>query len=190
MGGIKEQQFRKDIADTGKRAADAEDDAAKANKETAKINERAVQLQAALELENKKQQARTLTTKQREDIINEVRGKVDKVYIIPSKGMEPILFDAQIASAFHEGGVTILPAPVYDGFPFSGLKIYSKDFPPFPKFFGEPVVMAFMKAGIIPDVSSTPPLPINLPTDAPVILIGEKLPDLGWPLPLPDLPEK
>lgn len=171
------------------RAAAAESDAAKANKETAMINERAAQLQAALELENKKQQGRTLTRQQIKTFADHVRGKVSKVYIVPGRDLESIMFDAQIATMFREANVPIGISGTYDGFPFPGVRVASKTFTDLQSFLSDPIVGAFFAIGIMPN-GGAPPGPVDLPDDGPVVFVGEKPLDLGLPFPLPAIPAK
>jgi hypothetical protein len=143
-------------------------------------------LRAALELENAKQQAQTITPKQRDIIAKTVKGKIDKVCVSFSKGLEPQLFAAQIASAFNEAGLTAYSAPAYDGpLPLSGVMVFSKGMKTLKDALVNPIVGAFIEIGILPGTGDTPPPPLIIPPDAPLILVGEKLPDLGWPLPLP-----
>jgi hypothetical protein len=183
MGNIKEGFFRESIAA-------AEGVAAKANKETAKINERAAQLQAALVLEDKKQQVRGFRPEDRAAFIKTIKGKVDKAYIILlSSGTETLLFKLSIASALAEAGVNVLSLPGYR-VPFSGLQVYFSE----SSLVNSPgllLMAAFAVANTDtrtfgPDIS----VMTNLPTDAPVIIIGDKLPDLGDSLPLPPIPGK
>jgi hypothetical protein len=184
---IAAQQGR--IIELDGKTAVAEADAAKANRETALINERAAQLQAALELENKKQQGRTLTREQIKTFADHVRGKVSKVYIVPRRDLESIMFDAQIATMFREANVPIGTAGTYDGFPFPGVRVASKTFTDLQSFVSDPIVGAFFAIGIRPD-GGAPPGPVELPDDGPVVFVGEKPLDLGLPFPLPAIPAR
>jgi hypothetical protein len=179
-----------DAGKANERAGEAESDAAKANKETAMINERAAQLQGALELENKKQQGRTLTREQIKTFADHVRGKVSKVYIVSRRDLESIMFDAQIATMFREANVPIGIGGTFDGgFPFQGVRVASKTFTDLQSFVSDPIVGAFFAIGIMPD-GGAPQGVVDLPNDGPVIFVGEKPLDLGLPFPLPAIPAK
>jgi hypothetical protein len=185
---IAAQQGR--IIELDGKTAVAEADAAKANKETAMINERAAQLQGALELENKKQQGRTLTREQIKTFADHVRGKVSKVYIVSRRDLESIMFDAQIATMFREANVPIGIGGTFDGgFPFQGVRVASKTFTDLQSFVSDPIVGAFFAIGIMPD-GGAPQGVVDLPNDGPVIFVGEKPLDLGLPFPLPAIPAK
>ena len=81
-------------------------------------------MQAALALEDKKQQIRGFRPEERAAFINMVKGKVVKAYIILlSSGTETLLFKLSIASALAEAGVNVLSLPGYR-VPFSGLQVY------------------------------------------------------------------
>jgi hypothetical protein len=154
------------------------------------INERAAQLRGALELENKKQQGRTLTKEQIKTFADHVPGKVSKVYIVSRRDLESIMFDAQIATMFREANVPIGIGGTFDGgFPFQGVRVASKTFTDLQSFVSDPIVGAFFAIGIMPD-GGAPQGVVDLPNDGPVVFVGEKPLDLGLPFPLPAIPAK
>jgi hypothetical protein len=89
------------------------------------INKQTAQLQTDLEKERKKNLGRTITKEQFE-ALQELKGKVAKIYVQADASPDAQLFAAQITNALMNAGIEVkgfFPAP---GSSMTGIMVYSK----------------------------------------------------------------
>jgi hypothetical protein len=180
MGNVKEAYLKKELADTGERAA-------KANERTAKLELEAVGLHWQLEQEIQKRAPRVLTGAQIATMAAELKGKVPKATFVVQKDLESRAFALQLESLFQDAGAEVSISEMAPGevapVP-AGVMMYKpggataendlKD---------DPVYKALKRANLFGGTAAQPfasvergPLGPLLPADGYVIYVGQKLP--------------
>jgi hypothetical protein len=143
-------------------------------RQAAAATAKATELQVALEEERKKRLGRSLT-KEQFDILQTLRGKVKKVYVTCDRDPEALYFSGQISTALTHAGIEVIARPPKSGHVGTGVLILLGSTWP-GSATKHPLVDAFFRAGLLAGTWQGSP---DFPSDAPIILIGQKMVELG-----------
>jgi hypothetical protein len=117
---------------------------------------------------------RTLTKEQYETLLS-LSGKVEQVNITSSPVFEAVMFAAQIGQALFNAGITVKICNPRFGMVWLELCVVIPK--PIPDFDADPLYAAFKMAGLSVGCGDRSKVPmIDLPSDIPVIMVGEKAP--------------
>ncbi len=149
----------------------SDDRLSEAIRQAANANERA----ANAELELGKLQAQVaprVLGKEQHDALQMVRGHFSKVYITSQQDSEAAMFAFQIRLALRAAGISVEAVDSPLGARWSGIYL---EFPTTVNHVDNPLTQAFVKAGLYGGSGDFghPMLP-DMPTDAPLVMVGEK----------------
>jgi len=140
----------------------------------AKANERAAKADLA-RVELEKQLAPRVLTKEQFEILQTLRGKVSTVCITAMSDFEALRFSSQIADALRAAGIEVQDCNQRIGLVWTDLiAVFPKSVEDFRR---EPLYTAFHAAGLSIGCNDRTKIPLgDLPSDVPIIMVGEKKP--------------